>query len=121
MQREARDQRYQDISQRCGRKNISQIRPGKSGHVEDDEGEKEKNSERDPRVEHCGDHTLQVIRGNSSDLLHPVRKHGVTGRCKNGDSSQHKILANGHKFIVIPSFIILTEIIPSDVRMQAAP
>src|SRR5215469_17148742 len=37
-----------------------------------------------------------MVKGNAAALFHPVREHGVSRRCKDGHSSQHQILAEGH-------------------------
>src|SRR5438270_889910 len=46
-----------------------------------------------------------MMYGDVAGLLHPVRKHGITGRCEDGHSSQHQILAEGHlnQFSVVSS------------------
>ena len=54
------------------------------------------NAHGDPWISHRQNHALQMMEGNVAGLLHPVRKHGITSRCKDGDSSQHQILAKGH-------------------------
>jgi hypothetical protein len=50
-----------------------------------------------------------MMEGNISGLLHPMREHGITRRCKHGNSSQHHILAKGHNLIVIPSEALFAE------------
>ncbi len=57
---------------------------------------RKKNSDGDPRIGDSQDDTLQMMEGNVAGLLHPVRKHGITSRGKDGDSSQHQILVKGH-------------------------
>ena len=56
VQDEAGDQREQHVSQRSCGQNVGQVRPGKRVHVEDEEGQKQNNAERDPGIEHGQNH-----------------------------------------------------------------
>jgi len=92
-----RDEREQDVSERGRWQDVGQVRPGESVHVRSKKGKQQKDAERHPGIEDREDDTLQMVNRDAASLLHPVRQHGVTGRCKDGHSSQHQILAKGQK------------------------
>ena len=96
VQHKSGNQRQQHIAQRRCRQNVSEIGPGKRGHVGGEKRQQKKNPDRDPGIEHGEDHALQMIERDAAGLLHPVREHGVSSRGEHRDSGQHKILAKGH-------------------------
>src|ERR1700680_2969836 len=101
-------QRQQDISQRCGRQHISQVRPRERIHIRSEKGEQKENAHRYPWIQQRENNSLQMMEGNVAGLLHPVGEHGVPSRCKNGYSSQHQILAKGHLGLRFQSFKVST-------------
>ena len=114
MQHKSCDQRQQHVPQRSGRQNISKIGPGKRSHVGGKESQQKKNPNRNPRIEHREDNTLQMIKRDAAGLLHPMRKHGVASRGKHGNSGQHKILAKVHKKLSSAA-------VPAAVRRASSP
>ena len=97
VQSKFRQEREQNVSERSRGQDIGQVRPGESVHVRSKKGKQQKDAERHPGIEDSQDDTLQMVDRDAAGLLHPVREHGVTGRCEDGHSSQHQILAKGQK------------------------
>ena len=96
VQPESCHQRQQHVSQRRCRQNVREISPGKGVHIGGEKRQQQEDSDCDPGIEYRQNDALQMMKGDVTDLLHPVREHGVTGRCKDGHSGQHQILAKGH-------------------------
>src|SRR5215467_15654037 len=50
-----------------------------------------------------------MVDRDAAGLLHPVREHGVTGRCEDGDSSQHQILAKGQNRFSVNQYSVKSD------------
>src|SRR5580658_6000036 len=96
VQGKPRNERQQNVSERGRGQNVGQVGPRKRVHVAGEECEQQHNSNRNPRIKHGKNYAGKVMQGNIAGLLHAVRKHGVSGRSKDGYSGQDEIFAEGH-------------------------
>src|SRR5580700_8870948 len=64
----------QNVTDRSGGQNVSQIGPGKGSGVTGKKGQQKYNSQSDRRVENHQKNALKVMQGNAANLLHALRE-----------------------------------------------
>src|SRR5271169_4147708 len=98
MKTEVTNQSDEHISERCGRQYIGEISPRQRRHVAGEEGQQEKDSQRDPWIEDGQQETGEIVKGKAAELFHTASQQGITRCAEDGDSRQNEVFSKCHIF-----------------------
>ena len=96
MQTEVTNQSDEHIGERGGWQHIGEVCPRQSRHVTSEEGQQEKDSHCDPRVEDGQQQTGKVVEGNAAEIFHAASQQGITRSAEYGDSRQDEVFSKCH-------------------------
>src|SRR5690349_17467143 len=96
VQQEFGDEGQQDITDRGGGQHVSQIGPGKRGHVCSEKTNQQHHPQGYPGMGHREDDLMPVIERDLAHFLHAAGKKGIAGGAENNDSQQDQVLTQVH-------------------------
>ena len=110
VQPELRQQRDDDVAERCCRKHIRQIGPRKRSQIAGEESDQQRNADRNPWREDGGDQRDRMRQRNRRHGRHAARKARVAERRAERHESQDQVLARLESLVRHAAIVLAIEL-----------
>ena len=97
VEEELREQDHQDVAERSGGKNVSQVSKRKCREVRGEESDEHQNADDDPGIQQRGNQLWEVGEGDSTEVAHAAGERDVSAGGEDDYSGEDEVFAGSQK------------------------